>query len=173
MRLPAQTSIDVLLGSTVSLNLTTPQVAELVKLQAELNETVKPIREEFVAARSPSAPAAPGPTPGAPPPPPPDMPPPGPALPPPVGPGRWVGAVRSSGDVGVPRTGPRAKEAQEPMTGDYTERRAKLEALIKKFDDEDQAAYGKAEALFDGAQKDVARKLMQQRAADRAKANGG
>jgi len=171
MRLPAQTSIDVLLGSTVSLNLTTPQVAELVKLQTELNETVKPLREEFVAARSPSAPVAPGPTPGAPPPPPPDMPPQGPAIPP-MGPGRWVGTVRSSGDVGVPRTGPRGKEAQEPVTADYAERRAKLEGLIKKFDDEDQAAYGKAEALFDGAQKDVARKLMEQRAAERAKANG-
>lgn len=171
LNLPAQTSVDVLLGSTVSLNLTTPQVAELVKLQAELNEKVKPIREEFATTRSPSAPAAPGPQPGAPPPPPPDMEPPVAPLPP-VGPGRWVGAVRSSGDVGVPR-GPRAREPQEPVTPDYAERRAKLEGLIKKFDEEDQAAYAKAEALFDGAQKDAARKLMADRAAERAKRNGG
>ena len=171
MHLPAETSIDVLLGSTVSLNLTTPQVAELVKLQAELNDRVKPIREEFSAARNPSAPVAPGPQPGAPPAPPPDVLPPAPPIPP-VGPGRWVGAVRGSGDVGVPR-GPRPKELQEPVTPDYAERRAKLEGLMKKFDEEDQAAYAKAEALFDGAQKDAARKLMEQRAAERAKANGG
>jgi len=173
LTLPAQTSIDVLLGSTVSLNLSTPQVAELVKLQAELNEKVKPIREEFVTTRTPSAQAVPGPQAGAPPPPPPpEEPPPGPALPP-MGPGRWVGAVRSSGDVGVPR-GPRGpREIQEPATPEYAARRAKLEGLIKRFDEEDQAAYGKAEALFDGEQKNAARRLMDERAAQRAKRNGG
>jgi hypothetical protein len=174
LRLPAQTSIDLLLGSTVSLDLTTPQVAELVKLQAELNEKVKPIRDDFLAARNPSQVAAPPPQAGAPPPPPPPEMPPGPPVPI-YGPGHWVGEVRSSGDVGVPRgerpRGP--KDAQEPMTPDYVQRRAKLEGLIKQFDQEDQAAYARAEALFDGAQKEAARKLMAQRAADRAKQNGG
>src|SRR3954471_16251999 len=61
LRLPARTSIDVLLSKTVDLNLTTPQVAELVKLQAELNEKVKPIREQLQQARTGKGAGAPPP----------------------------------------------------------------------------------------------------------------
>src|SRR5436190_23628947 len=89
LRLPARTSIDLLLAKTVDLNLTTPQVAELVKLQSELNEKVKPIREQLQQARAGKAPDAPAGAP--PPPPPPDEPPPGPPVPI-TGPGRRVGA---------------------------------------------------------------------------------
>jgi hypothetical protein len=166
-RVPAQTGVDLLLRNTVDLSLTTPQVAELVKIQAALNEKVKPIHEEMDAARfgRPPPPGEPpagaqGTAPPAPPPPPPPY--------PPYGPGRWVGATRASGDIGPPLTG-RPREAKEPVPPDYEQRRAKLEALIKQYDEEDQAAYARAEALLDESQKAVARKLMSARAAERAR----
>jgi hypothetical protein len=167
LRLPARTSIDLLLAKTVDLNLTTPQVAELVKLQAELDEKVKLIRAQMDEARAGNAAASQaGPQPGAPPPaPPPDVQ--GPPVPI-VGPGHWVGNVRSSGDVGVPRE-PRAREAKEVIPADYADRRARMEGLIKQFDAEDQAAYSRAEAGFDQSQKAAAKKLMADRAAERAK----
>ncbi|HEY8208360.1 MAG TPA: hypothetical protein VIG99_12810 [Myxococcaceae bacterium] len=167
-QLPARTSIDILLSKTVDLNLTTPQVGELVKLQAELNEKVKPIREQLQQARGGGMSSAPPPgaQPGAPPPAPPsNEPPPGPPL---VGPTRWVGAVRNSGDVGVPRE-PHVREAKEVIPADYADRRTRMETLIKQFDTEDQAAYERAEAGFDESQKAAARKLMADRAAERTK----
>ena len=172
-RLPAQTSIDLMLRNTVDLNLTTPQVAELVKLQAELNQKVKPIQQELYAVRAgrPPPPGDPGPQAAAPPPPPPDLPPPvaPPMSPyPPSGPSRWIGAARESGDLGVPR-GPRPREVKEPLPPDYPTRRARLEALIKQYDTEDQAAYARAEATLDESQKATARKLMAERAAERAR----
>lgn len=167
LRLPARTSIDLLLAKTVDLNLTTPQVAELVKLQSELNEKVKAIREQMQQARMGKAPPPDAPAVAPPPPPPPDEPPPGPPVPI-TGPGRWVGAVRSSGDVGVPRES-RPREPKEVVPADYADRRARIEALIKEFDTEDQAAYARAEAGLDEAQKAAARKLMADRAAERAK----
>jgi len=170
-RAPAQTSIDVLLGSTVDLGLSTGQVAQLVKLQAELNEKVKPLKEEMAAVRERRPPPPPGaPQPAAAPPPPAPPPPPSAPMnpyPPPVGPGRWVGAVRNSGDIGVPRE--HRSERPEPLPPDYAERRARLEDLVKKYDAEDQAAYAQAEALLDDAQKATARKMMAARAAERAK----
>ena len=165
--LPPQTSVDLLLRNTVDLSLTTPQVAELVKLQAELNEKVKPIQEEMDAARfgRPPPPGEPGPavagaTPPVPPPPTPPY--------PPYGPGRWVGATRNAGDIGPPPGG-RPREPKEPFPPDYAERRAKLEALIKRYDSEDQAAYARAEALLDESQKAAAKRLMDARAAERAR----
>ena len=79
-----------------------------------------------------------------------------------------MGATRQAGDIGPPPTG-RPRELKEPVPPDYAERRAKLEALIKRYDTEDQAAYSRAAALLDESQKAAAKKLMDARAAERAR----
>lgn len=172
IRAPVQTSVDLLLGNTVDLGLSSEQVAALVKLKAELDGQVKPVKDEMAAIRGKTREEWPPPAeeevPEN------SLPPGGPGsegspYPPVVGPGRWVGTARDSGDIGPPR-GPRRRRRMDQPPPDHAERRARLEALLRKYDEADGAAYARAEALLEEPQKATARKLMAERAAARAAA---
>jgi len=162
IRAPVQTCVDLLLSNTVDLGLSSEQVAALVKLKAELDQQVKPIKEEMAVVRA--GPSGKGSSPEEAEVPEEPLPPGGPAsqgppYPPRVGPGRWVGAVRDSGDIGQPG-GPRGRHRIDVPPPDYAERRAKLEVLLERYDEADHAAYERAEELLAEAQKATARKLM-------------